>query len=124
MAKLKIPKSGYYFDFETHTLHMSHRFSVKASDPESDDFKVYQRYRELFPKLKVEVHKPKRRKNPSISYEKMVDYITQQDNASELLKEFNRVKLESKDKKNPYKHVYDWFTTKFELYGKTAQKAS
>ena len=124
MAKVMIPSKGYYFDFETNTLHMSHKFSVKASDPESNEFDLYSKYRELFPKLRVEVHKPQRKKKSKISYEKMIEYITQQDNANELLREFNHVRLASKKDKNPYNYVYDWFTTKFELYGKTAQKAS
>ena len=124
MAKISFGKKGYYFDFETHTLHMSHSFSVKASDPVSTEFKLYEKYREIFPELRVEVHKPKRSKKNKITYEKMIEYITQQENAAELLREFNHVRLASKKDKNPYNYVYDWFTTKFELYGKTAQKAS
>ena len=124
MAKISFGKKGYYFDFETHTLHMSHRFSVMASDPSSNEFELYNKYRELFPELRVEVHKPKRSKKKKISYEQMIEFVMQQENANELYREFNRVRLESRKDKNPYNYVYDWFTTKFELYGKTAQKAS
>lgn len=32
MRKVKFSSGGYYYDFETNTLHMTHRFSMKASD--------------------------------------------------------------------------------------------
>ena len=32
MAKVIIPSSGYYYNWQTGTLYMTYRFSVKAND--------------------------------------------------------------------------------------------
>ena len=124
MAKVCIPSTGYYFDWQTHTLYMTHRFSVKANDMESDAFRIYERFAEKFPYMRVVVEAPKRRASTYIPYNKMVLYISYQENAKDLLDEFNTVRQQSNAYKNPYKHVLDWFTTKFPAYGKPAKKAS
>ena len=124
MAKVRIPSTGYYFDWQTHTLYMTHRFSVKANDMESDAFNIYERFSEKFPNMRVVIEAPKRRTSTYIPYNKMVLYISYQENAKDLLDEFNTVRQQSNAQKNPYQHVFDWFTTKFPSYGKPAKKAS
>ena len=124
MAKVRIPSAGYYFDWQSGTLYMTHRFSVKANDMDSDDFHIYEKFSEKFPNMRVVVEAPKRRASNYIPYNKMVLYISYQENAKDLLDEFNDVRQKSNAEKNPYKHVLDWFTTKFPAYGKPVKKAS
>ena len=124
MAKVRIPSTGYYFDWQTHTLYMTNRFTVKANDLESDAFRVYERFAEKFPNMRVVIEAPKRRASTYIPYNKMVLYISYQENAKDLIDEFNTVRQQSNAQKNPYKHVFDWFTTKFPAYGKSFKKAS
>lgn len=124
MAKVRIPSTGYYFDWQTKTLYMTYRFSVKANDMGSDAFNIYERFSEKFPNMRVIVEAPKRRASYYIPYNKMVLYISYQENAKDLLDEFNTVRQQSNAFKNPYQHVYDWFATKFPAYGKPVKKAS
>lgn len=124
MAKIRIPSSGYYFDWQTSTLYMTYRFSVKANDMTSDAYSIYERFSEKHPYMRVVVEAPKKRASNYIPYNKMVLYISYQENAKDLLAEFNDVRQKSNAQKNPYKHVFDWFTTKFPTYGKPAKKAS
>ena len=124
MAKVRIPSTGYYFDWQTKTLHMTYRFSVKANDMGSDAFNIYERFSEKFPNMRVIVEAPKRRASYYIPYNKMILYISHQENAKDLLDEFNTVRQQSNAIKNPYQHVYDWFATKFPTYGKPVKKAS
>ncbi len=124
MAKVRIPSSGYYFDWQTSTLYMTYRFSVKANDMTSAAFGIYESFSSKFPHMRVVIEEPKKRTTDYIPYNKMILYISYQENAKELLAEFNDVRQRSNSYKNPYKHVYDWFTTKFPVYGKPLKKAS
>lgn len=124
MAKSQLPSSGYYCDWQTNTLYMSYRFSVKTSDMDSKEFQIYDRIICRFPDMRVVIEEPKKRKSNYIPYNKMVLYISYQENATELLAEFHDVRQKSNAHRNPYKHVYDWFTSKFLEYGKPVKKAS
>lgn len=124
MAKVTIPASGYYCNWQTNTLYMSYRFSVKTSNMDSDEFDIYDRIMRRFPNMRVVIEAPKKRKSDYIPYDKMVLYISYQENAKELLAEFNEVRQKSNAYKNPYKEVNDWFTSKFLEYRKPLKKAS
>ena len=124
MAKIRIPSTGYYFDWQTNTLYMTYRFSVKSSNMDNEEYKIYDRIMRRFPDMRVVIEEPKKRKTDYIPYNKMILYISYQENAKELLAEFNDVRQRSNSYKNTYKHVYDWFTTKFPVYGKPLKKAS
>lgn len=124
MAKVTIPASGYYCNWQTNTLYMTYRFSVKTGDLDSAEFGIYDRIMRRFPDMRVVIEEPKKRKSDYIPYSKMILYISYQENTKELLAEFNDVRQRSNSYKNPYKHVYDWFITKFPVYGKPMKKAS
>ena len=124
MAKIRIPSSGYYFDWQTSTLYMTYRFSVKANDMTSDAYSIYERFSEKHPYMRVVVEAPKKRSSNYIAYNKMVLYISYQENAKDLLDEFNVVRQQSNAYKNPYQHVLNWFAAKFPAYGKSVKKAS
>lgn len=124
MAKVKIPSSGYYCNWQTNTLYMTYRFSVKTNDMDSDEFETYDRIMRRFPNMRVVIAEPKKRKTDYIPYNKMILYISYQENAEKYLAEFKEVRTESNAYKNPYQHVYDWFTSTFLDYGKPVKKAS
>lgn len=124
MAKVKIPSSGYYCNWQTNTLYMTYRFSVKTNDMDSDEFETYDRIMCRFPNMRVVIEEPKKRKTDYIPYNKMILYISYQENAEKYLAEFKEVRTESNAYKNPYQHVYDWFTSTFLDYGKPVKKAS
>lgn len=124
MAKVKIPSSGYYCNWQTNTLYMTYRFSVKTNDMDSDEFETYDRIMHRFPNMRVVIEEPKKRKTDYIPYNKMILYISYQENAEKYLAEFKEVRTESNAYKNPYQHVYDWFTSTFLDYGKPVKKAS
>lgn len=124
MAKIKIPSSGYYCNWQTSTLYMTYRFSVKTSDMDSDEFETYDKIMRRFPNMRVVIEAPKKRKSDYIPYSKMVLYISYQENAKELLAEFNEVRQKSNAHKSPYRHVHEWFTSKFQEYGTPLKKAS
>lgn len=62
------------------------------------------------------------KKNPNkktflnLTYENMCGYIAEQDNAEELLKEFEKQKALSKVQTSPYRFMVAWFEQKFEEY--------
>lgn len=124
MAKIKIPSSGYYFDWQTKILHMTFRFSVKANDMSSEEFAVYEEFAKRFPTMKVMVEAPKKHKSPYLTYDRMGAYIACQDNAAELMAQLHKVIEEARGQKNPRKFVDDWFRKAFPDFGKYPQKAA
>lgn len=124
MAKIKIPSSGYYFDWQTNTLYMTYRFSVKANDIKGNEYNIYDQFSARFPTMRVVVEAPKKRKSPFITYDRMGAYIACQDNAAELMAELNKVIDEARGQSNPRKFVDTWFREKFPQFGKYPAKAA
>lgn len=124
MAKIKYCKMGYYFDFMTNTLYMTHRFSMRANNVNSDEFHIYEGFKERFPILRVVVAKPPKRNPKYIPYPKMIQYIALRDDGVEKLAEFNKVRQASNAQTNPTQYVNNWFTQTFPDYKKPYIKAS
>lgn len=124
MAKIKYCKMGYYFDFMTDTLYMTHRFSMRANDVNSDAFNIYEGFKERFPMLRVVVEKAPKRNPKYIPYNKMIQYIALMEDGVELLAEFNKVRQASTAQTNPTQFVNDWFKSACPDYKKPAKKAS
>ena len=124
MAKIKYCKMGYYFDFMTDTLYMTHRFSMRANDVKSDEFNIYESFKEHFPMLRIVVEKPPKRNPRYIPYNKMIQYIALMDDGVEKLAEFNQVRQASTAQTNPTQFVNQWFKETFPDYKKPAKKAS
>lgn len=59
---------------------------------------------------------PDKRTNKNLKYENMRQFIKEQDNAEELLQEFEREIRMSKIQSNPYGAVLAWFLQKFKDY--------
>ena len=123
MAKIRIPSTGYYFDWQTNTLHMTYRFSVKASDMTSNEYDIYDKFSMRFPNMRTIIEAPKKRKSPYITYDRIGAYIACQNNAAELMAQLHKVIEEARGQKNPRKFVDDWFRKTFPNFGKYPQKA-
>ena len=124
MAKIRIPSTGYYFDWQTNTLYMTYRFSVKANDMTSDAYSIYERFAEKFTGMRVVVERPPKRNSKYIPYPKMIQYMALMENGVELLAEFNQVRQASTAQTNPTQFVNQWFKETFPNYKKPAKKAS
>lgn len=124
MAKVRIPSSGYYFDWQTDTLYMTYRFSVKANDMGSKEYNIYDQYSARFPSMRVVVEAPKKRKSPYITYDRMGAYIACQDNAALLMAQLHKVIEEARGQTNPRKFVDNWFRQTFPNFGKYPNKAA
>ena len=124
MARIKYCRMGYYFDFMTDTLYMTHRFSMRANDVNGDEFKIYEGFKDRFPLLHVVVEKPPKRNPKYIPYNKMIQYIALMDDGVDKLAEFSKVRQASTAQTNPTQFVNQWFKETFPDYKKPASKAS
>lgn len=124
MAKVVIPSSGYYYNWQTETLYMTYRFSVKANDMGSKEYNIYDQFAARFPSMKVIIEAPKKRKSPYLTYDRMGAYIACQDNAVELMAQLHKVIEEARGQNNPRKFVDDWFRKTFPNFGKHPQKVA
>lgn len=124
MAKIKYCRMGYYFDFMTDTLYMTHRFSMRANDVNGDEFKIYEGFKDRFPLLRVVVEKPPKRNPKYIPYNKMIQYIALMDDGVDKLAEFSKVRQASTAQTNPTQFVNQWFKETFPNYNMPASKAS
>ena len=124
MAKIRIPSTGYYFDWQTNTLHMTYRFSVKANDMTNKAYDIYDKFSMRFPNMRIVVEPPKKRKSPYITYDRIGAYIACQNNAAELMVQLHKVIEEARGQKSPRKFVDEWFRKTFPNFGKYPQKAA
>ena len=124
MSKIRIPSMGYYFDWQTNTLHMTYRFSVKASDMTSKEYDIYDKFSMRFPNMRTIIEAPKKRKSPYITYDRIGAYIACQNNATELMAQLHKVIEEARGQKSPRKFVDEWFRKTFPNFGKYPQKAA
>lgn len=115
---------GYYFDWQTNTLHMTYRFSVKASDMTSKEYDIYDKFSMRFPNMRTIIEAPKKRKSPYITYDRIGAYIACQNNATELMAQLHKVIEEARGQKSPRKFVDEWFRKTFPNFGKYPQKAA
>ena len=124
MAKINYCRMGYYFDFMSNTLYMTHRFSMRANDINGDEFKIYEGFKDRFPLLRVVVEKLPKRNPKYIPYNKMIQYIALMDDGVDKLAEFNKVRQASTAQTNPTQFVNQWFKETFPDYKKPIKKAS
>lgn len=101
------------------TAMVTKAFMKKASIFGTAEFNTWREYKTLFPNAVMVVKTIK--KNPqkktstkNMTYENMELYISQQENAKEVLKEFEKQKIMSKVKANPYRAVLAWFMGKYQ----------
>ena len=84
------------------------------------EYREWRAYRQDFPNAQMvpkSIKKAKNKKNDAKNrtYEKMAEYISLQENAAELMKEFEAQKKLSIVQKSPYRFVLNWFLDTFDL---------
>ena len=99
---------------------VSKKFEKNARVFGTPEFKLWREYLREFPNAKMitkSIKKnPDKRTNKNLKYKNMRQFIKEQDNAEELLQEFEKEIRMSKIQSNPYKAVLAWFLQKFETY--------
>lgn len=107
------------------TAQVTKAFEKKACIFGTEEFKLWREYKKEFPKAKMVTKSIK--KNPdqknrrNMTFENMEAYIATQDEAEELMEEYETIKKRSKIQKSPYQYVLSWFEAKFEGYNDLKQ---
>lgn len=93
-------------------------FMKKASIFGTEEFKTWREYKAIFPDAVMKTKTIK--KNPdkknitkNMTYENMAAFIREQEDAAEVMKEFQKQINLSKVKANPYRAVLAWFMKKY-----------
>lgn len=95
-------------------------FKKQANIFGTSENKLWREFLKAYPNAKMETKTIK--KNPdkktflNLTYEHMKGYIAEQENAKELIKEFEKQLALSKIQTSPYRFVVAWFEQKFEKY--------
>ena len=94
-------------------------FAKKAVIFGTPEYKLWREYKKDFPEAEMvtaTTHKSVTIDCKNLTYENMKRFIQQQDNAEELLAEFDREKEMSCIQTSPYRSVLAWFLEKFKNY--------
>lgn len=99
---------------------VSKTFAKKAKIFGTDEYKLWREFKAENPEyvmvIKTIKKNPDKRTTKNLKYENMRKFIKEQDNAEELLKEFEKEIRLSKIQSNPYRAVLAWFLQKFGNY--------
>ena len=93
-------------------------FVKNASIFGTDEFKLWREYLSYYPDAKMVTKSIKKNPNKlnitkNMTYENMAAFIREQDDAAEVMKEFEKQINLSKVKANPYRAVLAWFKKKY-----------
>lgn len=95
-------------------------FAKKAVIFGTPEYKLWREYKKDYSEAemvtKTRANKAKAISTRNLSYANMEIFISEQDNATELLAEFRKVKRTSFIQTSPYRSVLAWFLEKFESY--------
>ncbi len=108
MKKIK----DYEIRFATNTIIVSRKFSRNACKLDSPEFKIMMQLKELNMEI-VEQTEAKRKPVHRATYKQMRAYLSCLEEADRWLKEFEVVRVASKEKANPYQHVCEWYEKNF-----------
>ncbi len=115
---------------EKNEVIMTSKFSRKADDPRTDEFRLLQEVKALYPNIVVKNHRIKKNPNKEcyrgLTYEYMREYILTHENAitvNTVLAEFDEMILISKCHSKGYRYptIKKWFLEKYpkvEKFGK------
>ena len=103
------------------TAMVTKAFEKKACIFGTEEFKLWREYKKEFPKAKmttktIKKNPNKRTSTKNMTYDNMEIFISQQDNAEELMAAFKKQKALSKVQNDPYRFVLAWFLKQFENY--------
>lgn len=107
---------------DDNTALVTKAFQKNASIFGTDEFKLWREYKAMFPGAKMTTKTIKKNPNKlnitkNMTYENMALYIRQQDDAVEVMVEFQKQIKLSKVKANPYRAVLVWGDRIFEKCG-------
>lgn len=100
------------------TAQVTKAFEKKAAIFGTEEFKLWREYKKEFPNATMTTKTIKKNPNKNtttknMTYENMAAYISVQDDAEEVMKEFEKEIKLSKVKANPYRAVLAWFKQKY-----------
>ena len=103
------------------TAMVTKAFEKKACIFGTEEFKLWREYKKEFPKAQmttkiIKKNPNKRTSTKNMTYDNMEIFISQQNNAEELLAAFKKQKALSKVQNDPYRFVLAWFLKQFENY--------
>ncbi len=99
---------------------VSKTFAKNAKIYGTEEYRMWREFKAENPEyvmvVKTIKKNPDKKTTKNLKYENMRQFIKDQDNAEELLKEFEKEVRMSKIQSNPYRAVLAWFLQKFEGY--------
>lgn len=105
---------------ENNEAQVSKTFAKNARIFGTDEYKIWREFKAENPEYVMTVKtikkNPYKETNKNLTYENMRLYISVQENAEDLLAEFERELIISKIQTNPYRSVLAWFKQKFKGY--------
>ena len=121
---------NYEINHNTNTVVVTKRFMEAASQIDTKEYDLFQRFQDMGYRVVVEVRKtkkpsasPLRKLNhdaenriPLIKFEKMARYIALLDDAEEMMDEFDEVRRVAQSQKSPRRYVNEWFRRTFPRY--------
>lgn len=110
-------KNAIIYIDDTHAQ-VTKAFEKQARIFGTPEYREWRAYRQDFPTAQMvtkTIKKAKDKKNDAKNrtYKKMAEYISQKENAADLMKEFETQKKLSVVQKSPYRFVLDWFLDTF-----------
>lgn len=119
-AMMNVKKNAPKFIDDTHVL-VTKEFAKNARIFGTPEYKMWRAIKqdcntaEMVTKT-IKKNPNKRTSTKNMTYERMAIYISQQDGAAELMKEFEKQIAISKVQTNPYRCVLAWFKQTFNEY--------
>ena len=101
-------------NFMTKEIIVSKKFLNASSNPFSDECKLLSSLTQRYPDYRINLMSvPVTHNRPrNYTYEQMHMLISMQENAAELMEEFETVRCLSRCQKNPYIYVLSWFKSR------------
>lgn len=111
-------KNAITIDFENNTAIVTKAFYKAATTFGTREYKMWMECRQQNPDISMKcktISKNPDKKNDAKNktYAKMAEHISLQDNAEELMREFEQQKQLAKIQSSPYRAVLAWFLERF-----------
>ena len=113
-------KNAITINFESNIATVTKDFMKKSNIFGTEEYKIMRQFRAENPSIPVSVKTIKKNSDrityKNLTYKNIEAYISTQDNAAELLKEFETAKAQSGIQSTPYRAVLAWFLSTFPDY--------
>ena len=111
---------GYKIDFGSHTMTVNYKFAKAASEYGTPEYKLMKTVLREFPDMEVVEVAGRQNKtchhDKNLTYKNMEIYISEQDNADELMAAYWIARTEAAPQTSRYAHVRKWFIGQFPDY--------